>query len=462
MGELKSNTDDINIEIQNKANLISIKKKLKRYIRIIRRSVNQVILIIANRIMCMIFKLKNNRILFLSDMREKLGGNLECLYNIIPDDKYVKVISTKADRRDKRSIKEKIKLTYNLSVSKYILLDDLSKSTSFIKIRKGQEFIQLWHGAGAFKTFGHSRSIRKDKSLKMVDLEHGKHISNRVIRKHYAKVLNININRIRTAGFPKIDLYLDGKKNLRRVHPGYEKYTKAITSSEEIRECYAEAFGIDISKIKAVGFPRTDMFFDKNYIDKSKRETYKKYPFLENKKVILFAPTYRGEVGGADYDFNRLNLDNIYNKYKDDYVFVFKWHPALYNNILRGIRDGYDLDKYDGFYYDLSEERDINDLLLVTDILITDYSSLIFDYAFINKPIIYFAYDLEDYEQGRGLYFRYEDYIYGRVAKTEQELIEAIETEDMAIKKRNKFMKKFLGACDGHSTEKTYEWIFNS
>ena len=387
---------------------------LKRLKKKIKRLINLIILIIANRIMCIFLPLKDNRVLFLSDVRENFGGNLEYLYNIIPDDKYVKVISVKPDRRVRRSIKEKVRLAYNLSVNKYILLDDFSRSTSHIKDRKGQEIIQLWHGPGAFKKFGHSRSIKNGGNLKI-------------------------------------------------IHPGYKKYTKAITSSEDIRPCYAEAFGINIDRTKATGFPRTDMFFDINLVETRKKEVYSKYPFLKNKKIILFAPTYRGKrVVDADYGFDRIDLDKIYNKFKNEYIFIFKWHPALYNNIVKGIKNGYNLDKYKNFYYDLSKERDINDLLLVTDVLITDYSSVIFDYAFINKPIIYFAYDLEKYKEERGLYFDYEEYIYGQIAKNDDELIEAIKLKDMALDKRNKFIEKFLGACDGHSTQKTYDWIFGN
>ena len=108
----------------------------------------------------------------------------------------------------------------------------------------------------------------------------------------------------------------------------------------------------------------------------------------------------------------------------------------------------------------MSEERDINDLLLITDVLITDYSSVIFDYYFTNKPIIYFTYDLKEYADGRGLYFPFEEYVYGDVVKTYIELIKSIKEENMEHKKRQAFYEKFISSCDGKSTKKTYEWIF--
>ncbi len=365
-----------------------------------------------NRLFLM-WPLKENRVLFISDVRGDIGeGNLAYIYNYLPS-KYEKVTSFKADRRIKRSILSKIKLIYNLSVSKYVLLDDFCATTSYMKVRKGQELVQLWHGPGAYKKFGHSRGLE------------------------------------------------GGDMENKTIHPGYKRYTKAIVSSESIRSCYAEAFSISIDKVKASGFPRTDMFFDSKVMDEKIAKTYEKYPFLKDKKVILFAPTYRGTtVKGAYYDFDVLDLDKIYQTYKDEYVFIFKWHPALYNNIINGKVEGPNLDEYEGFYYDLSSERDVNDLLLVSDILITDYSSIIFDWAFLNKPIIYFAYDSDIYSGDRGLYFPFKEYVYGAVATDSNELIEAIKKKNLYKSKRKKFFNKFLEACDGNSTKKTYEYIF--
>lgn len=389
-----------------------MRKKIKKYIGKAKRMMGQIFIIIINRFCCL-FPLKTNRVLFISDVRGDIGdGNLAYMYNYIPNS-YEKVTSFVSDRRIKRSFKEKIRLIYNLSVSKYILLDDFCSYTSYIKVRKNQELIQLWHGPGAFKKFGHSRG------------------------KKGGDLTNITI------------------------HPGYKRYTKAIVSSDAIRECYAEAFSISIDKVYATGFPRTDMFFDEKLMAKKKAEIKKRYSILQNKKVILFAPTYRGvTVSDASYDFSKIDLEKLYKKFKDDYVIIFKWHPALYNNIVNGSKKNINLAKYSGFCYDLSSERDINDLLLIADILITDYSSVIFDYAFLNKPIIYFVYDLEEYEHSRGLYFPFEEYIYGAVAKNSQELVIAIEKKDLCKDKRTKFFNKFLNACDGKSTAKTYELIF--
>ena len=106
-------------------------------------------------------------------------------------------------------------------------------------------------------------------------------------------------------------------------------------------------------------------------------------------------------------------------------------------------------------------DKTYDDVLKECKLLITDYSSVIFDYVLMNKPIIYFTYDYKDYvENGRGLYFPFEEYVYGTVTENSDELIKAIENPKMEEEKRLKFIEKFMRACDGNSTQKVVDWIF--
>ena len=391
----------------------TILKMIKKVIMRIKKGIIRFNFKLLNRILITFCKLDDKKVLFVSDARDHLGGNLEYMYNYIPKDKYNIILNLKPDRRVKRSIKQRLNLVYEISTAKYILLDDFCTNISLMKVRKNQEVCQLWHGPGAFKKFGYSRYDKQ----------------------------NIKINKANS----------------------HRNYTKVPVTSEDIRWCYAEGFGTNINNVKATGFARTDMLFNKEEIEQKKKNLYEDYPYLQGKKVVLFAPTYRGtSLKNSYYDFEKLDIDKLYKKLKDEYVFIFKWHPGLYFNMKKNELNPYDFEKYPNFFYDFSEERDINDLLLITDVLVTDYSSVIFDYAFLNKPIVYFTYDLEEYEEGRGLYFPFEDYIYGKVAKTDDELIDAIKAGDLEEEKRKKFMDKFLSACDGNSTKKTYEWIFEN
>lgn len=367
------------------------------------------------------YPMKENKVCFLSDVREVMGGNLKYVYDYLEDKDYERVIEFKADRRVRRTRKQKFQLLYNLTTSHYILLDDYSTAIAKMKVRKGQEIVQLWHGPGAYKKFGWSRQKGEG-----------------------------NIHNLRLA-------------LKKRLPFGHRNYTKAIVTGPHIEWCFREAFDMKAEQVKATGFPRTDEFFDQKYIEKTTEAFYNEYPELKDKKIILFAPTYRGErVAEASYDFSQLDLQELYDEFHEDYVFMIKWHPAIYNNIDRKVIEGPDFDKYKDFFVDFSKYRDINDLLLVCHCLITDYSSMIFDYVLLDKPIIYFTYDLEEYagKDGRGLYFDFEDYVYGSVAMNQKELIQMIRNDDLMTEKRKVFYDKFMGACDGHATERTCRWIF--
>ena len=386
-------------------------KKQKRKIKKgIDTKFKPILFLVANRFYSLVYPLKMDQVLFASDDRKSIGGNLEFIRDSLPDG-LKPIYHFREDRRNKRSIGTIFSVIRDMSTSRYIILEDYYKYISFQKVRKGQEICQLWHAAGAYKKFGFSRA---------------------------------------------------GNSENIKIHPGYRKYAKAITSSDFIRKNYAEAFDISIDKVQATGVPRTDIFFDEDYIQKTREEIYRDYPIFKEKKVILFAPTYRGlRAADAAYDFDMINPDILFQGLSDEYVFVFKWHPATYNNLKREDRELFDTEKYGNFFMDLSQNRDINDLLLVTDVLITDYSSVIFDYLLVDKPIVYYAYDLEKYEGGRGLYYQFEDYCYGRVSRNIDELIENIRAEDYCADKRAEFRRKFMEACDGHATEKTVNYIFS-
>lgn len=384
----------------------------KKYKKIINRLKKRFSLFLYNFIarVFKVFPLNEKKVLFLSDQRSELDGNFGFIYDYISKEDYVIIKSLLPNNFCKRSIKQKLKLVYDVVTSKYVLLDDWNKTISLIKPRKNQDFIQLWHGAGAFKKFGNARLAANSK----------------------------------------------GKNT------GHQNYTKAIVSSEKLRQVYADSYGISINKVKATGIPRTDIFFDEDYKKQTIKNFYKKYPNLKGKKCILFAPTlrtYSKNVSSAYYDFEMLDLDMLEKELKDEYVLILKWHPFVYNKLkLKKLRFNYD--KYKDFVIDMSEYREINDLLLIVDVLVTDYSSVIFDYCLLDKPIVFYPYDLEKYDKDRGFYFPYEEYTYGKVAFNPKELVKCIKDKDMMKSKRVEFVDKFMSSCDGNSTKKTVKYIF--
>lgn len=372
----------------------------------------RVYFIIIHEILRKVTSIEKNKVFFISDVRENIEGNFEYIWKYLDEYKYNKVVYLKGDRRNNGGILSFNRMIYDFTTSEVILLEDYFRYTSFVRLKKEQELCQLWHACGAYKKFGYSR--------------------------------------------------LNGNENI-KIHQGYKKYTKVITSAEAIRENYAEAFGISIEKTKATGVPRTDVFFDEQCKAEKCAKFYEEYPELKNKKIILFAPTYRGKrAEDASYEFGEIEFESLYQQLKEEYVIIFKWHPALYNNLKRKHILVYDESKYKDFFYDMSEKREVNDLLFVADILVTDYSSVIFDYVLLNKPIIYFMYDIEQYEGGRGLYYELEEYLYGPIVKTTNDLIMAIKEEKNFKIERQKFRDKFMSACDGCATERVCQWIWGN
>ncbi len=339
----------------------------------------------------------SKKVLFLSDSRNDLTGNFEFIYKRLEKEDYVLNTFLKRTLKEKKSLKEKKTLMRLIAESKYVLIDDFYPLIYTLRLRKGTKLIQVWHAIGAYKTVGYSRM--------------GK---------------------------------IGGPTSYSLTH---RNYSATITSSEAIRKNYAEAFNMDISKVHATGIPRTDIFFDKNYKSKVEKRIYKKYPKLKRKKVILFAPTFRGNgQNSAYYDFNLIDFEKIKEKYKDEYVFIVRPHPFTKNLN--------EMPKEDDFFITLTEEREINDLLFITDILITDYSSVIFENALLDNKVIFFVPDLEEYISSRDFYYPFEKYTYGPVCRNMKELIKALDNPKNDTNKIEEFKKYFISSCDGNSTDR--------
>ncbi len=340
---------------------------------------------------------KENQILMLSESRGELSGNLKYIDEKIDKKKYDVVYSFRKSILNKRTLADKRILCRNLATSKYILVDDFIPTMYPIPLRRESRFIQVWHAMGAFKKVGFSRMGKP--------------------------------------GGPS-------KRSLT-----HKNYTDAIVSAESIRKDYAEAFGISVDKIHALGIPRTDVFFNPIYKENIRKKLKEKYPEIDGKKVILFAPTFRGNgVKTAHYDYSWLSLKKIQKELGEDYLFIIKMHPFIKNTFQETADPS--------FFIDLSNEREINDLLFITDILITDYSSVIFEASLLNIKTIFFAPDLKEYISTRDFYYPYEDYTFGPVVENSEALIEAIKKEEIDYKKLQKFKSQFCSSCDGKSAER--------
>ena len=348
-------------------------------------------------------------VFFVSDTCDALTGNLQCIYDSIGEG-YEKQVYCRNKHVHPQTAEDIRQIARGLATCKYVFLDDVLNYTEFMDTVPGQQIIQLWHACGAYKKFGFARP--------------------------------------------------DGETGGVRVSKGHRKYTAAIVSAEEIRGCYAEGFDIPVDRIHATGIPRTDVFFDATYKKQAVERVLSKYPAIADKRKILFAPTYRGtRIADANYDFDQLDPKAFLEALGEEYTLLLKWHPAMAGNLAKGAP--YPYERYlDGVTcLDVSDD-DITDLMLASDLMITDYSSAIFEYLLTDKPVIYYVYDIEQYAGARGLFFDFEEYLYGETAHDQEELVRAVQAANLMEDRRQQFRDKFMSACDGHATERVRKLIF--
>ena len=183
------------------------------------------------------------------------------------------------------------------------------------------------------------------------------------------------------------------------------------------------------------------------------REFYEKYPQLKDKKIVLFAPTFRGngKLSGY-YPVDRLDVNKLYEDLGEKYAIIVKHHPFVNNR-------SHICKKYKDYIIDLSANSELNDLLFVTDVLITDYSSVVFEASLLDIPMLMYAYDLERYISSRGFYYEYEDMAPGKIVRTYSDLVTAIEQQDFENDKLQEFKKRFFDDLDGRSTVRAGELI---
>lgn len=212
-------------------------------------------------------------------------------------------------------------------------------------------------------------------------------------------------------------------------------------------------------KMIETGYPRNDVLV-KRPAPETIKKIKKRCGIPLNKKVILYAPTWRDDqyYARGRYKFELpLDLHLMQEALGDDYVILLRMHYLVAEN--------FDLRPFQGFAFDLSDYEDIRDLYLISDILITDYSSVFFDYANLRRPMIFFTYDIDRYRDTlRGFYFDFEHHAPGPLVKTTEEVIDEVrrsEAADFSLPPSfESFYERFCALEDGESTRRVVERVF--
>ncbi|MBE6719311.1 MAG: hypothetical protein E7571_01480 [Ruminococcaceae bacterium] len=207
------------------------------------------------------------------------------------------------------------------------------------------------------------------------------------------------------------------------------------------------------------GYPRIDLVANTDREEMLRRLEEKAGTSLEGKKIILYAPTFRSELSYAKKHIDNSNeiceyIEHIVDNMPDNYVMFFKAH----SNLIAYFKENSNIT--DLFLFD---DFETNKVLSVADVLITDYSSVFFDYLCTKRPIIFFTYDRAKYEGERGFLFPLDE-LPGRLCDTEKEVVESLEQinagEYNYDEKYRTFLDKFAYKDDGGSTKRVVDIIF--
>ncbi len=243
------------------------------------------------------------------------------------------------------------------------------------------------------------------------------------------------------------------------------KWTYLLSPSSYTSQHLTNAFGLPDNKrsstILELGYPRNDALAQAQQgdITQSMRDLRFRMGIPTNKKVLLYAPTWRDDSyrPGVGYTFDYLiDFDKLQRALGREWVVLFRPHYYIANS--------FDFSAYRGFVYDASQAEDINDLYLAADVLITDYSSVMFDYAILHRPMMFFVPDKNHYAANiRGFYFDFNN-VPGPQSTTTEELITGLHELDTYWNtygsSYNAFVQKFCPTDDGHAAERVLQQLF--
>lgn len=377
-------------------------KNVKQFIR-------KIVFIVTKSCIRMIYAILNacrkkdgHNILFMSETRVPISGNLKAIDDRLKErnlDKKFHIHYSFSKTLQQSKIKTLFtwsRLLWLISKQDYIFVDDYVPIFKTITLCKKTKLIQVWHAGVGFKSVGYSRFGKAGSPL------------------------------------PKDSCH--------------RKYDYALVGGKGLVPVYEEVFGIDKEKIIPTGLPRLDNYLDENKIEKYKNKFYEDFPELKDRKIIMFAPTYRGNTQKeAYYPYDKIDMDQIEELCKEKYAFIFKMHPF--------IKEAVEIPKKCQMYIkDLSKYGDINEMFYVTDILITDFSSNIYEFSLQKKPIIFYAFDKDYYQLTRGVH-RTLDEACGNVCESFDEVIQVIKNETFELDKVNSFVKENFDEHEGLSSD---------
>ena len=301
--------------------------------------------------------LKKWKAVFIEANLTQLSGSLRFLYQVLCSEEEMEVsVHYLMESGNKwKFIQNAMACLKDCADAHYIFLCEGSRVISCIEPREETVITQLWHGCGAFKKFG----------------------------------------------FSTCEELFGGSREEYLKYNYYKNYDYITVSSPEVIWAYQEAMNLpkEDKSVVPIGVSCTDLLFREKFQKAAQKKLYDICPAAKGKKVMLYAPTFRGSVGGAKAP-DSMDLCLMQEKLGKDWILLIKQHPV--------VKQRPEVPKEcQSFAYDVSDAFVIEELLCVSDLCISDYSSLVFEYSLFERPMLFFAYDFEEYGEWRGFYYDY-------------------------------------------------------
>lgn len=358
-----------------------VRNKRPRRRKLTKRQIERIVFAAYYKIARQFLKSKKEKVLFLKENGDSPTENMAAIRDRMRErgldgdfcikERYRNTFTTR------QNLGSWLKDINAIAGSKYIFIDDYCPVFNFVVPDEDTVLTQVWHAGVGFKSVGYARFGIK--------------------------------------GSPD------------PFQCAHRRYDYALVGNEHLREIYSEVFGIGEDALLATGMPRLDHFLDESRITDAKKRLYAEYPWMQEGRVIVFAPTFRGSGQATAYypyqeylDFHALwEMCERTNSY-----FVVEMHhfvqepppiPEQYSNRI----------------IDLSHES-LNDLMYVSAVLVTDYSSCFYDCLLLQKPIVFYVPDKDEYSAIRGVQRPVDQMAPGIICETSSDLVGVLENESYA------------------------------
>lgn len=400
-------------KISKKINGFLAKKKLKRMFQSERLFYKAITLYIFNKL-----PFKENWIVFESFMGRNYSGQPKYIYQYLQEHygdkyKYIWVTDRRGIKIDGKHVKCKrwgLRYCYYLNRSKYWVFN--MRQPLSIPRREGTICLETWHGT----------------PLKRLAFD---------LEDTYSTVQNY-------------------KSNFYKQTRGWDYLLSDNPfSTEKFQRCFL----VDREQILESGYPANDPMYAPD-LEERAAKIKKKLGIDPNKKVIMYAPTWRDDnmIDKGQYGFELdLDINRLKAEFGDEYVLLLRLHYLVV--------DRFDMKQFGDFAVDVCNYDDVTELYLISDMLITDYSSVFFDYGNLKRPVLFYMYDLEKYRDVlHGFYLDIDKDLPGPIFRTNDEVVEAIKNIDKIqeqYKERyEEFYNRFCCVDDGHASQRVVETVF--